>query len=59
MTDKTATQTEEYTYQCPQCNCEFTRGENEPEVCKCDQCGSEANTGKKACSCCSDPASVS
>lgn len=52
MTDKAATQTEEHTYQCPKCNCEFTCGEDEPEVCKCKQCGSEVDTGKKTCSCC-------
>jgi hypothetical protein len=51
MTTETAEKGTEYTYQCPKCNCEFTRQEGEPEACKCAQ-PKEDETVTQGCACC-------
>lgn len=52
MTENASSQKQEHTYQCPQCGCEFTRREDEPEVCKCAQSRERETTGEKGCPCC-------
>jgi len=42
----------EHIYECPECGCEFARGEDEPEVCKCAECGAEIDTRERGCTCC-------